>query len=142
MDNASKAIIMAGGILIAVAIIGVSLYMITNARELADVSNKAMERSQIESFNRFYYAYAPIANIEHTITGLDACNIYNRVNNNNLGKEEGDYQYIKIDPQKPAPGGTEPSFTNSEEFLEEYLVKITLNSNNGIVDSVTLKKKN
>ena len=40
MDNASKALIMAGGILIAVLVISVSIYVITSARGVAKISNE------------------------------------------------------------------------------------------------------
>ena len=115
MDNASKAIIMAGGILIAVAIIGVALYMFTNASELAKASDEILERSQIESFNRFYYTYAPLVNTKYDdITGLDVYNIYNKVTNNNVGKELGDYQFITL------VDTTGESFRDSNNFLNLY----------------------
>lgn len=129
MDNASKAIIMAGGILIAVAIISVAIYMFTNAQDVAKASDEILERSQIESFNRFYYAYAPLDNTSYPITGLDAYNIYNKVINNNIGKEPGDYQYIT----PPSPG----TFMDVENFLKPYSVTIGVDST-GLVSSVTI----
>ena len=133
MDNASKAIIMAGGILIAVAVIGVALYMFSNARELANASDEILEQSQIESFNRFYYAYAPLMGTTYTITGLDACNIYNRALNNNVGKEEGDYQYITVYSNTTNP------FSDSKNFLNLY--KVVINSNSiGLVDEIIISE--
>lgn len=137
MDNASKAIIMAGGILIAVAVIGVALYMFSNARELANASDEIMERSQIESFNRFYYAYAPLMEVPYSITGLDAYNIYKKAKNNNEGKEEGDYQYIDI---SNITSDTVDSFSNSENFLEK-IFKVTIYSNSiGLIDEIEIIK--
>lgn len=131
MDNASKAIIMAGGILIAVAIMSVAIYMFTNAQDLAKASDEILERSQIESFNRFYYAYAPTMEKPYTITGLDAYNIYNRVNNNNIGKEPGDYQYIT------PVWSSMPSFIDSANFLNTYNVMVFSNSS-GMVNRVAI----
>lgn len=131
MDNASKAIIMAGGILIAVAVISVALYMFANASELAKASDEILERSQIESFNRFYYAYAPLMDQSYTITGLDAYNVYNRATNNNIGKESGDYQFIQI------IDGTGKSFTEAENFLADYTIVINADPT-GLVNRITI----
>lgn len=77
MDNASKALIMAGGILIAVLVIGVSMYVITSARGVAKISNERVEANAVQSFNRFYSTYTSDGT-EVTIKGIDAVNIYRK----------------------------------------------------------------
>ncbi len=72
MDNASKAIVMAGGVMIALAIISVSLYFYSNAKGYAAQSEELIYTSQIQSFNRFYTAYSS------EVRGIDAVNILNR----------------------------------------------------------------
>ena len=119
--------------MIAVAIIGVAIYMFTNAQDVAKASDEILERSQIESFNRFYYAYAPLFDESNPITGLDAYNIYNKVTNNNVGKDVGDYQYITITPS------TAGSFADSENFLKPYSVIISADAS-GLVNSVTISE--
>ena len=57
MDNASKALIFAGGILIAVLVISVSIYVITTARGVASASNEKVEANAVQSYNRFYLSY-------------------------------------------------------------------------------------
>ena len=54
MENASKAIIMAGGVLIAVAIISLALYAYATYRDYANSSEQILSTSQITSFNRYY----------------------------------------------------------------------------------------
>lgn len=76
MDNASKALIMAGGILIAVLVISVSIYIITTARGVAKISNAKLEANAVQSFNRFYVAYGNGSGDK--ITGIDAINIYRK----------------------------------------------------------------
>ena len=76
MDNASKALIMAGGILIAVLVISVSIYVITTARGVAKISNEKLEANAVQSFNRFYVAYGNGSGDE--ITPIDAINIYRK----------------------------------------------------------------
>lgn len=77
MDNASKALIMAGGILIAVLVISVSMYVITSARGVAKISNERVEANAVQSFNRFYAAYTSDGS-EVEIMGIDAVNIYRK----------------------------------------------------------------
>ncbi|MBQ9314343.1 MAG: hypothetical protein IJ220_04995 [Clostridia bacterium] len=77
MDNASKALIMAGGFLIGVMIISVSMYILATARGMAKDSNEQIERSAAESFNRYYQSF------DSTISGIDALNIYNKVQDDN-----------------------------------------------------------
>ena len=76
MDNASKALIMAGGILIAVLVMSVSIYIITTARGVAKISNAKLEANAVQSFNRFYVAYGNGSG--DYITGIDAINIYRK----------------------------------------------------------------
>lgn len=83
MENASKALIIAGGILIAIALISLALYLFASARGLVDISNTALEKSQIESFNRFYFSYAPAFNSQYTLSGLDAYNVIRKAQNDN-----------------------------------------------------------
>lgn len=77
MDNASKALIMAGGILITVLVIGVAMYVLASARGVASNSNKEMQASAAESFNRYYESF------DSNIKGIDALNIYHKVQDDN-----------------------------------------------------------
>ena len=73
MGNASKALIMAGGVLITILIISLSLYMLTAARGAADASEKMVTASQVEAFNRFFVNYP------NEVTGLDVYNIIGKI---------------------------------------------------------------
>lgn len=94
MDNASKALIMAGGILIGVLIISVSMYIMATARGMARESNEALEASAAESFNRYYQSFPKGG----TITGIDVMNIYNKVQDDNwrYNEKKTSYHYIAI----------------------------------------------
>lgn len=134
MDNASKALIIAGGMLVAIAIISVTLYMFAQARDLADTSDQILEQSQIQAFNRFYYAYAPVLEREYEISGLDACNIYNKVSNNNLDKEYGDYQYITIRLLNELTAG---ELENSVNFTKTYHIRLYADSD-GLINEIQI----
>lgn len=78
MENASKALLMAGGVLIAMAIIGLAVAAFIHATDYARANENAMSNSQIESFNRFYTAYLTTYSGPNKIRCIDAVNILNR----------------------------------------------------------------
>ena len=53
MENASKAVIMAGGVLIAVAVISLALYAYGNFKGYVTSTEQTLTAEQIQSFNRF-----------------------------------------------------------------------------------------
>lgn len=75
MDNASKALIMAGGVLLAILIISVALYLFAGIRGFAKAQNTNAEVSAVESFNRYYQSF------DSKITGIDVVNICNKITN-------------------------------------------------------------
>ena len=75
MDNASKALVMAGGVIIAVAIISIAVYFYSSASGYASASGQMLSASQIQSFNRFYTAYS---SQNGKIRMVDALNLLNR----------------------------------------------------------------
>ncbi len=72
MDNASKALIMAGAVLIALLVISVFLYAINQYSKYMESMSAIDATVEAESFNR-YYLYA--AQNGGTITGFDAYNV-------------------------------------------------------------------
>jgi hypothetical protein len=77
MDNASKALLMAGGILITIAVIGVATYLFASARGAIGETARAMKVEEVLNFNRFYTSYPT------NIRGIDAENIRNKIVDNN-----------------------------------------------------------
>ena len=87
MDNASKAIVMAGGVLIAIALISVAVYAFNSARNFASSADDILSASQIQSFNRFYQEYRTGAGTVSTINCIDAVNILNRAVEDDVERE-------------------------------------------------------
>ena len=75
MDNASKALVLAGGLLIAIMIIGVALYILNNARGFAKAADSQARLNSVQSFNRYYYS---AINSNGKIYGVDVLNIKNK----------------------------------------------------------------
>ena len=75
MENASKAVVMAGGVLIAVSLISLALYAYSYFKDYANSSEQLLTLSQIESFNRFYESFDEGTD---TLRGVDVLNIYKK----------------------------------------------------------------
>lgn len=82
MDNASKAIIMAGGVLIAIALISVAIFFYTQMTGYASQNEDMLSSTQIQSFNRFYTAYTG-----RDIRIVDAINILNKAVDDDIDVE-------------------------------------------------------
>ena len=79
MENASKALLMASGILIAVLTIGFLVYMFTNSTSFFRTSDDVKNIEQIVAFNREYEAYN-----RKLLRGTDVISIMNKASNNNI----------------------------------------------------------
>lgn len=136
MDNVSKALIIAGGILLAILIISVALYLFAGIRGFASAQNTNAEVSAVESFNRYYQSF------DSKITGIDVVNICNKVVNdqknghdincsaignlyNNLNNQVEDA--IKNGTEKPDLKSKKYSFSISKYDADGYITYISIN---------------
>lgn len=130
MDNISKALLMAGGVLIAVAVIGVAVYSYSVGRTFAQVSNDRLSVAEVQSFNRFYNSYKNLNGGK--IQMYDVVNILNRAQVDN----------VKIDSYpagsiKKNNGRYEISNTNM--YLNAASIEITGYDDSGRVTNIALK---
>lgn len=87
MENAAKALIMAGSILIAVLIIGVLVYMWASSSQMLKQNEKTQLAQQITTFNNEYEGYN-----RKLLRGTDVISAMNKAESNNkkyaqLGEE-------------------------------------------------------
>lgn len=83
MENASKALLMAGGVIIAILIIGLVTYMFNGSSRLKKASEDTELVQQIAAFNKEYEAYN-----RKLMRGTDIVSIINKVNSNNEKNED------------------------------------------------------
>ena len=133
MENASKALIIAGGILIAIALISLALYLFANARGLVDISNTALEKSQIESFNRFYFSYAPSFNSSYSLSVLDAYNVIRKAQNDN--NSETAFSEITISTVL-----ADEVKDSANYFKNDYKIMVRDNNGDTAVDEIRIFK--
>jgi hypothetical protein len=74
MDNAAKAIIIAGTILVSVLVISLGVYMLTTFRSFYETNTEALRAREIADFNSFFESYPN----EGTVKGYEAYSIYNK----------------------------------------------------------------
>lgn len=147
MDNASKALIFAGGVLIAVLVISVSIYVITTARGVASASNEKIEASAVQSYNRFYLSYCEEGNntTGFEIKGIDALNIYRKAMDDKV--REATLHPMNLVEATDAiktlsesiDGNTEDG-SDSTELMQSYLFKYETDVD-GYIYKVYLSKK-
>lgn len=73
MENASKALIIAGGILLAMMILALLIYVSTSMSSVAEEQDKRILTQQIEEFNKGYLAYN-----KTRMYGTDVLTVYNK----------------------------------------------------------------
>ena len=85
MENASKALIMAGGILIAILVIGALLLMFNNIGDYEKNKSSEKKSSQLAKFNEDFERYVN----EDTIYGTDLISLANKIIDYNKKVENG-----------------------------------------------------
>lgn len=99
MENASKALIMAGSVLIALMILGALLLMFNNLNNYQNTESQNTREAQVVEFNNQYETYN-----RNNVRGSDLCSLLNRVAYYNRRKstegtgknDEG--QYLAYEP--------------------------------------------
>lgn len=116
MENASKALLMAGGILIALLIISMLLLMITNIGDYQRTKDSSAKATQVAKFNRDFEKYTD----DNGIKGTDIVSLINKI---------ADYNSRQTDNTESSSGSTNYvdynirmsiTIRGLEEFNEKY----------------------
>lgn len=83
MENASKALLMAGGILIALLIISLFVYMFTSASDIFETKENIERTAEIEEYNKQYESYN-----RQLLRGTDLISLMNKVISDNSKYED------------------------------------------------------
>lgn len=152
MENASKALIIAGAILLAIAIIGVGMYVFQQVSgTIQDKANISAE--EIETYNQPYYAYEG-----KNVKGSNVKTLCSKINSHNLRAEDPseliilsyDTDYTD-NPEVAAPikeGADGTSATDINKIKsgilsgKTYIVSIATDPNTGLVSAVGIKQNN
>ncbi len=93
MENASKALIIAGGVLISIIAISLFTYMYGSISTLVSSSETDYQAEEISTFNSGFEAYN-----KKLMYGTDVISVYNKAedNNTNYRSTSGDEYYVEI----------------------------------------------
>ena len=83
MENASRALIMAAGILIALMILGALMLMFNNLSSYQDQNDMTKEQAQVVEFNNQYLAYE-----KDDLTLMEMKSLYNKIQSHNIKNPE------------------------------------------------------
>ncbi len=89
MDNASKALIMAGAVLIAVLIVSLSVLLYRSTQPMVEMTDKQLTARQRETFNNRFTKYDG-----DNRTGSDVISLLNAVDSYNKSAESADFGTI------------------------------------------------
>ena len=98
MENASKALIMAGGVLIGVLLLSVMVYLFNSAGSMAQTYDQSQSQRRLEYFNSKFLGYNKVIN--GTSRGNNVSEVVSAVNlafdyNNSFTSFNGDYDTIQ-----------------------------------------------
>ena len=111
MENASKALLMAGGMLIALIIISALLLMFNQLGVFQDAQSDSEKASQLAEFNFDFERYAD----DEGITGTDLISLANKIVDYNEKANKGGYsKYIDYDIKMSL------TVTNMNAFISKY----------------------
>lgn len=90
MENASKALIMAGAILFTIIVVGLLVYFISQLRQFPQQQSEMQRLEQVAKFNREYESYD-----KKKMYGTDVATIINKaINNNKKYADQRTGQYV------------------------------------------------
>ena len=145
MDNASKAISMAGGILIAMLVISLITFSITRLRSYQETKDSAKEVEQITEYNKKFETYN-----KNVVKGYEIVSIANLVENTNNQYGDTIYRYTPLSAYiafKTKDDDEYGSFQSYEKTIKQYIsnpneVNSNLKSNKNYKTIVNGKEKN
>ena len=132
MENASKALIIAGAILLSILIISLGIVVVTNARSTIDKAN--VDQTEAETFNSKFEAYV---GDKKTMSEVKAC--ISAVNSSQGGTHKIDVYFpsgSKITGTMPS--GLSTGVTYKIEVKDSYKADGTTSGQDGYVDTVTI----
>lgn len=127
MENASKALIIAGSILISILIIGIGMWVYQSIQGTIAEGVNQMSAQEKQMFNQQFLQYEG-----QRVNGANVRALISKVNNNNSQLEdENDPKWVSI----TYPSGTTAATINT---ARTYTVTVTDDDGDGLMDLVTI----
>ena len=139
MDNASKALIMAGAILITMMLISLTIYTVTQIKEFSVASSTQTLATRRDAFNRFFVYSEPFGGA--TIKGSEVYNIICKAIDVNQGwsVEQIEIIFLGSDYTDRTQEEVKAIFTANDKEklkLDNYHYEYEISSTTGVVNKV------
>lgn len=129
MENASKALIIAGAILLAILIISLGIMIYNQAAGV--VNNNAMTEVEVTSFNQKFEQY-----MGDKVRGANVNSLVNAVKTNNMATDDESEQVtVTGDVQVDKTG----KVTGSASTGKTYKVEATTYTTGGLIETINVK---
>ena len=129
MENASKALIIAGAILLAILIISLGIMIYNQASGV--VNNNAMTEVEVTSFNQKFEQY-----MGDKVRGANVNSLLNAVKTNNMSTDDESEQVtVTGDVQVDKSG----KVTGSASTGKTYKVEATTYTTGGLIETISVK---
>lgn len=139
MENASKALIIAGAILLAILIISLGIMIYNQASGV--VNNNAMSEVEISSFNQKFTQFEGT-----NVKGSQVNSLLTQIVQNNVANQEDKSKQVKIEVSSSNWQGTVPTkdsapvnSTTKAQSGKTYKVTCDLDSKTGLVTKVKIE---
>ena len=144
MENASKALIIAGAILLAILIIGLGVYVFGIANGALGNISKTMDPTKVAAYNKEFELY------EGTQSGTNARTLYNTIrSHNNANKDDTTLQVTLTIGGSDYAEGTEIAAPTAAVTLpgntlkagKTYMVTFATDPNSGFITACNIREK-
>ena len=138
MENASKALIIAGAILLAILIISLGIMIYNQAAGV--VNSNAMSEVEISTFNQKFMQYEGT-----NVKGANVNSLLEQIVQNNVTNQTDTSKQVEVNVtanasnwQGTVPSGKPITATTKAMTGKTYKVQCSTNSKSGLVDKVTI----
>lgn len=129
MENASKALVIAGGVLLGILIMGLIVVVANNMTQAQKNQEQLLSAEQVTKFNLQFESYN-----KKVLRGVDIISVCNKANDYNTRESDDTSKgYTPITITVEIKVGSVPlNFTSQNEFINNYKTKL---DEKGITDS-------
>ena len=137
MENASKALIIAGAILLSILIIGLGMLIFNQAKDA--MSNTGMDKQKIDAYNSDFEAY-----VGTNVNGTRVRSLIDTVRTHNISTQDDKSLLITVTPNniESASAGTDTSTLNITKGKiqagKNYKVELGYDNSTGYVNDVKI----
>ena len=133
MENASKALLIAGAILIAIVLITFGVIILGQGSEI--INNASMSETEVSTFNAKFTAFNG-----KKVRGSKVNSLLNTVVQNNLSQDDPGKKVTVTGDISIGTADTSIKDTSRADTGKTYSVTCTFDSNTGLVTTINVKK--